>query len=818
MASAREERRLTALTKWAASAAARGHGVPTAEELAAIAADPTDWRDSIDSLEVRAWADAIAHVLHQDKFGVVADEIVRQLTDELAEPSEPVSATSAPAATDPSAQEFAPGRHRTGAEAKETPRPADAQTSLVSTLVEWRERKVAEGTPGADLIKEVTLRNLVKFGYTDGDTIGKKLPDQAAHLGTEIASIIGEFSQATAASAPGTPTPTPPAAPVAESPPILPPPPPPVSPPPPVRVSSVPPQPETPSQPAGGLLNLTDADFCEYQYPRSDSDEAKRTLEHVSATRFDGGVRLRFDAHVPEAGKMVIYRVVAGDGLVPRNPEAGELIGATTSLRIDDHRPLRTALRVYQVWCHVGIDLEDAALTNAFLLAQGQQISPVMDFAVHVDDGGRVSGEWTTFPGVNRVCVYRIPLDGSRIDDPQHEIRRGQKNDNGFSDFDASPGAQYLYRACAEVAVQGATQLSDPMEQEITVPAVLKPVDDLTISPNAHDPSRLDVAWTEPALGQVRVYWSNARPRAGVGQQQDFTKSQLAVVDGFQEQNRIKGPTDDLEGGRSAITSVGWPSDWPRVYVTPVTVLGEQVRVGVTRVEARPVPPVSNPRILERFDTEMVTFGWPKDAARVLAFVGSINASAEELVKDNEPVHQITMSGYERDGGITFERKLEAKGCSVALVPVSFSQGEAVHGEPAVLRYPGLHRLRYSLVPLRGNPTRFLNELRLTSELDIDSPIALTMVNNRDRLPLSPSDGEGVSFFHREGGDSSPQCLIEDMKKGEASTGWFADWTHQRGFFRLFVSSRIDATRRYALADPPIGSLFLSHDIPGPPQ
>ncbi|TRW86208.1 hypothetical protein FK535_06975 [Mycolicibacterium sp. 018/SC-01/001] len=809
MSDVKTERRLEALTKWAHWASAQGYPVPSSAELADIAAEPTAWRDRITSVAAHAWGHTIDYVIKQQRFGVVSDEIVRSLSDEYVRPNGPIGATASAATEEVPvvARESAPPiqSHVAPDEAI-----AAQEVSVTDELVAWRERRIADGADGADLIKVTTLRNLVKFGYTDAETIGKKLPGQAAYLAREIAEIIARFDRSiTSTTASNTPSSPPGVTPARTAPPPRPE----------ASVTATPPsEHEHRNVPRAqvGLLHLTHDDFCEYRYVTPDSQRDTATPRQIKITPLEAGVRLSFEAFVPEAGKMVIYRVVAADGSPPRKPEAGDLVGATTALQVEDRRPLRTAVRSYQVWCHVGVDQDDAARNNPFLLAKGHEISPVSDFEIHITEG-RISGEWTVFPGAHRVKVYRIPLDGvARIDDPQHEICRGQANVDGFADWDAEPGLRYLYRACAEIAIDGITQLSRPVEHEVTIPVTLTPVVDLSITPSAVESGRVDIVWTAPPIGRVKIYWADSRPRADVGQQRDLTQSRLSIVDGFREENRIHGPTERFGEDRARIAGVAFPPDWPRVYVTPVTVLGEEVRVGVTQVETRQLPPVSNAEIIERFDTEMVTFGWPAEAASVLVYVGGPTMAVDEIVQRNKPVDEIWQAKYERDGGVIFDKQLEAKGCTVVLVPVNYSQREAIPGEPTALHYAGLHRIYYQLVPQRNDPTRYLNELHLATDLEVDSSIALTMVNRRDRLPLSPSDGELVYFYSPDGDERLPQCLIQELKKGRHVTGWRADWTLQRGYFRLFLTSQADTTKRYALADPPVQTLFFSPDIPPP--
>ncbi len=821
MSDAKTARRLDALTNWARWAAAGGHTVPSDDELACIAADPDHWRDHTESPATAAWAHTIAHVLLQLKCGVSPDYIVDTLSDELTRPDGPVQTpqSTPPQAgiADDSADEEA---HAAG--------EADSsQEQALQALIAWRQTRMLDQADGADQIKLATLRRILALGYTDSETIGKLLPGRAAYLGGEIADVVSRFSGSGEANTPDTdpapgrpsvdprqpgPEPQPAQHPsqnaAAQSVTRQP-------------VSRTPDPAETAPRPVrepAGLLALTHNDFCEYQYQRpAEGDAPAAAPGPIRVTPINGGRRLSFDPFVPDSGKMVIYRVVAADGSYPRKPEAGDLVGVTTGLSVEDMLGFRAAVRTYQVWCHVGVDQEDAVRNNPHLLARGHQVSPVSEFEIHISEG-RISGEWTAFPGASRVRVDRVPMDGTAgSDHRQYEICRGEPNLEGFADWAAEPGRRYLYKAYAEVSVDGVKQLSDPLEEEVSVPVSLTAVEDLALTPNGVDLARIDMTWTAPPIGRVRLYWASARPRADLGQQRDLTKSALQIVEGFREENRIKGPTDKLEGGKARMAGVTWPQDWPRVYITPVTELGEQVRVGATRVETRQLPAVNNAEIVERYDTEMVTFGWPSEAASVLVYVGSTTAAVEEIIERNSPVEEIWRTKYERDGGITFDRRLEEKGCTVVLVPVNYSQREAVQGQPTALSYPGLHRIRYDLAKLTGDPTRYLAELHLTNSLDIDSPITLTMVNRLDRLPLSATDGDLVYFVPRGGGEHSPQFYIPELKKGPRwATGWCVDLTRPRGYFRLFISSQADPTRKYALSDPPIADLYLDPTILAP--
>lgn len=795
MADAKETRRLEVLTIFAERLTAAGLDPPRPDELATIAAHPADWPTRVASPLCAAWSPTIEFLLQQVKFGVSPTIAFDQLPDELMSPSTelPTSEPTRGSVESPSA----------GTHAKPEPEvtPADPNAVVVAALMQWRARRIAEGADGAVLIKDVTLRNLVKFGHTDAEQIGKKLPGPAAYLGREIAAVIAEFTGPDAA-------PTQPAkaaqdAPTTPAPRVV------VPPQPARQPRAVPPRND--ERVEGILRNLTHRDFCDYEYGETDVKAGPLALKSTQE-----GLRLSYEPYLPEAGKMVIYRVVsADDAAAPFKPEAGDLVAVTTSLHVHDNRYLTCAVRHYQVWCHVGVDNEDARHNQPFLLAEGQEVSPVDDFNV-TEDEGRVIGRWTTYPGTRSVRVYRIPLEGSTSvrDDPRNQICADQTNLTGFVDNQATRGMRYLYRALAEVTVGASVRLSRPRQQEILVSVVLGRVDDMEVV-ISEDNSRFDLTWTTPSAGQVRVYRISAPPPPGL------TGSEMAEaalqVQGFDDEALIKDPVVAADNNRSRIAGVPWPTAWDRAYLTPVTLLGGKARIGTTKVRTRPLPPVTDAEIIERFDTEIITFGWPEHAAAVLVYVGSATLSPEEICDRNQPLTDISKSQYRRDGALILPRRLEPKGCTVCLVPVAFSRGEQVRGQITVLRYPGLHRLHYGLISREEAPPH-VRELVLRSDHAVESPVAFVMVNNRERFPLGPTDGEHVYFRPPRGGEPTPQCSLEAIPRGDYRTLWQVDWAWHRGFFRLFIASVADRSRRYALADPSLQHLQYFDPLPGSSQ
>lgn len=785
------DRRLTALRTWRAAAAAAGHTVPADIELTDIAANPKYWTEKIVSRICHDWADTINHLLHQIQFGVDPWIAVEQLPEELAHPANP------PTAGDSNPQSTA--GHTDHQSALSDPAAPDPRTAIVAELMGWRTTQIGDNVEGADLIKDATLRNLVKFNHNAAEVIAKKLPGPAAHLAPQIAAIMAGG----ASTAPNPPTANETTVPSVRYQPENAAPPAPSMPPtpaPPAAAQSEVGPPGRHSRAEATTLNLSHHDFCEYAY-----DDSSITPTTITITPTATGVQLTYDPFVGSAGQTVIYRVVSGEDCSPYKPEAGDLVAVTTGTHVEDDRFMTSAVRAYQVWCHIGSDVHTARHAQPFLLAEGAEVSPVEDFAISEDEG-RIIGEWSVFPGTRAVRVYRIPLSSvsGAGNDPRNQICTGQPNLTGFVDNDAVRGARYLYRAIAEVVVADAVRLSRTRQQEILVSVVLHGIDDLTIDVGGSHTEQVNLRWTTPPVGQVRIYRLSSPPPAG------FDGSELPEAalepQGFTDATRIKHPVTAADPTHSQMVGVPWPAAWTRTYMTPVTVLDGQARIGITRVKTRPLPPVTGAEIIERYHTQIARFGWPNGAAAVLAFVGSSSLTPEEICAGNQPQHEINKRRYERDGGLPFSSPLSSKGCTVCLVPVNYSAGEQIRGAITSVQYPGLMRVVYGLQDARV-PERSVMEIWLRSEHDVEAPPPLMMLNNPERFPLGTTDGQFVPIKLGDG-QAVPQAVLDRIPKGAHPTGCTVDLTEVYGYIRLFLAPTIVSETPIALADPDIQKLW----------
>ncbi|NMO00159.1 hypothetical protein HH308_02895 [Gordonia sp. TBRC 11910] len=783
---------LAALTLWAGE---QHRPVPDAEQLVRISREPDNWSSGTVPDVVAVWTPTIEYLLRQVRLGVLAPVAAAQLPDSLRRPvREPQATNPAPASVVPEAAlpqpDPEPEPEPAGQRTKVATRPGvdadpDNRAAVVAALIEWRGRQIADGVQGADAIKDVTLRNLVKYRQTSEEQIRMKLPGSAAGLAGDLARVFAELGvggQPVTAPAPVHQAPQHSATPT------------------PVVLSGTNPLPDPTPGPTvdPNRLDLTHNDFVAYDF-----SPAEVSPGGIGITAAPDGVALSWDPWPIAPGQTVIYRVVSGDDSPPYKPEAGDLVTVTTARGCTDGRFLVSAVRAYQVWVHVGPDVAAARMTQPVMWAQGSEISPVDNMTL-TEDEGRVIGQWSVFPGTKAVRVYRIPLEGGGTpgDDPQYQIAVGDANLTGFVDADVPRGRRYLYRALAEVEVNGSRRLSRRTQQEILVSVRLTPVADLAITISDAD-AQFDLKWSTPDTGIVHIYRFNKQPTAGL-EREDLDAAALELQ-GFSEATRIKQPISALDETTSQMLGVPWPQGWDRAYLTPVTVSGGRVRIGTTRVQARPLPPVQAPRLIERFHTELITFGWPSGAASVFAYIGYGNATVEQNTS-GAPFAEVSFSAHQRDGALTFPRPLPATGCTIYLVPVAYSAGHEIRGDVTTLEYPGLARLDYTFVAINARPGQLLVRLYLKAESDIDDPPAFVLVHNPDRLPLDAADGRNLSFLNQ--GFSVPHCQLDRIGRGVNTTDWTVDLTGVEGFLRLFVSDN-RRTRRIALLDPKMDLLWL---------
>jgi len=389
-----------------------------------------------------------------------------------------------------------------------------------------------------------------------------------------------------------------------------------------------------------------------------------------------------------------------------------------------------------------------------------------------------------------------------------YRILESDVNLGGFVDREADRGRQYLYQVYTEAIVDDVIKLSSPINVPIKVSAALERVGDLAVHQFRHGQDRLfDVSWTAPPAGKVVVFRSEGGPAPG-STTAEIGESALTQT-GLNMDSSLAHPINPIGDGRVGMSSVPWPRAWNRAFFTPVTILEGRAVLGTT-IAATDTDTITDAKITERVDRQVVTFSWPAGASSVLMFTGPIGGEAAAAMT-GRPV-EITREDWEKLGGLHLRDSLPSVGCTIHLVPVAFDDGRRVNGEPCSLKYPYLVRMYYRIDIKRNLLRKPVSALiSLVAADPIAVPTVFALVHHPTRLPLDINDGEPlrVSLDGEPGAELSHRIQLDHMITEPDGNRWRSDLSKRGGFIRLFVERDAASLSRWALIDPPIGELCI---------
>jgi len=776
MAKLTQDEQLAVLLAWQASAASAGHTVPSAATLAAIAAaGAVTGAPAGTEASVEPWSNSITFLLRQMKMGVVSPD----LPNELKVPEVSGAAAAVPVATAPIASTAPPAAESL----------ADQR---LDALKAWRDRAAEKGTDGIAALKDAHLRPLARSAFTSAAEIAAVLPNSATALAGAIAEVLGGFGS-TQPAAPQDALPAAVESPVAAAP-----------------VQSAPTAAVPVVAPPAAAPAL-EGSFAPYDFAQQTADPVA-----LRGTGSDGGIVFSW-TRFPTDDAVVLYRVVAHDEYAPYNPDQADLVAATSTLTATDVRPHTSAVRYAQVWVNSGTDSASAYAAQPVLYAQGIFVAQPVNIDVREDEG-RVIGQWTVWNNIDRVLIYRIPIERAAqgSGSPEFQILTQDNNLGGFVDTDAARGGKYLYQFWAETTVNGQKQLAAPISIPMSISDVIEQVVDIAYAPvGDEDSPQFDLTWSAPRGGQVVIYRTEQRPAAGV----DLRALSDAALEqaGLALSDRLAHPINRVDTNTSGMKDVPWPREWTRAYFTPVTLLAGQAFVGTTISAARPRE-IRYAKIVERVNKQILTFSWPIGAASVLVYAGPVDQPAEFAIQGN-PLASISGEEYKRLGGLRFDDNLPDKGCAIHLVPVTFLGGERVEGKPLTVTYAPLLRMSYETKINRSLLGAITGaSILISSARDLDSPPPFVLVYNAKRLPLSIKDGTALSVTEEgmEGVTPTKVFRPRGLSSTTANTAWKTDPEQWKvdvptvaGYIRLFVAIEPERLVSVALLDPPPAQFSL---------
>lgn len=423
-----------------------------------------------------------------------------------------------------------------------------------------------------------------------------------------------------------------------------------------------------------------------------------------------------------------LFRVVSDEVEFELDPELGEPRAVTVGTRWVDTADLTTAYRMYQVWVHEGSSETDALRGEPRLVGERWFIRPIESIELSVA-GSVVKGQWKPEKHTHRVAVFAAQTTERRTQSRRNEIATDTQNLQGFRYTPKFKGVDYKFVAQRYVLIKGQQVASAPSTEFLVgVPAevVEVPIDVDDVSDGFE--TRFNVSWEKPSSGEVRIYRTKEAPVDGLS-------DQVVEVDQLESFGLAQRDwTNDLERGLTTCR-VDWPEDWYSVFLTPVSVVGKQAKVGRSHSRVR-VGDITNATLHERVNNQLLTFGWPEEAHEVTAVFGTHgtgNYITPESPAGGTNIASIHEQGYKEEGGMRVT--LPAAG-DVALFPSRVYDGRQIWGDPVVLHYDGVRRYWYEF---RAAQDRII--LVIFSEREEHEHRSFTLRQQVGRLPLEPGDG-----------------------------------------------------------------------------
>lgn len=567
-----------------------------------------------------------------------------------------------------------------------------------------------------------------------------------------------------------------------------------------------------PESSGGQLLDDNIRNWQEYEFARLDGfvevTEVPGGYLRVTAN-LTGGLDLEWDVPGAFGYGVRVFRIVSDEMEFERDPDLGEHRVSTVGMGWVDDEPLTTAYRMYQVWMYGGLSESEAVKSQPQLVGGAVFINPVSNIELSVA-GSEVKGQWAPAEHTHRVAVYAAPSNERLVTASRNEIAADKNNFQGFRFHPQHRGCEYKFVARRFVSINGQMIGSAPSEEfTIDVPAEVVEVPIRIEERFDGFSTSFDVSWDAPHSGEVWIYRTLEAPESDLR----FNAVEREQLESFGLARRDWA--NDLEDTKTSCR-VAWPEDWYSIFLTPVNVVGNQAQVGQTYSRVR-VGEISRPKLYERVNNQLLTFGWPEEAHEVTAVFGepgtghSIGPTTDTPGSSLASIHK---EAYEEEGGMRV--KLPGAG-DVALFASRVYEGRQIWGQAEVLEYRGLDRFSYQLHMEGGRLFLVIYSERPNNQFH-----QFSLRIHPSRLPLEPEDGSEVMTrkIINDGGQPTADLLAGISSSALRSEQeqvveyWEIDpkiaGLPATSFLRLFIhQDETEGSHLKALIDPAPASLSL---------
>lgn len=478
--------------------------------------------------------------------------------------------------------------------------------------------------------------------------------------------------------------------------------------------------------------------------------------------------------HAPD--EVVFYRVVADDAEMVASPDAGDTLVYTKGTAYREHEPGETGLRHYAVWAYKGRDLRELVNSQPVFMGDTGVVFPPVNVQVSTIKGA-IQVSWDLLPGHSSAMVYACRDSEKEKLSPRFEQDVDSSGRKATIPVQET-GQTVVISLLGQAEFHGATEQS---QDEVAVQRSVKlasELEKLELSRcerrSEYGQDTIEVDWYSPKTGEVKIYLTPTAPQADLRTSAvPKTYVESALSSAISETRGVSEP------GSFQTTTVPWPPDWYEVYITPVNFNDADAWVGESKVLQR-VQSIEDDqfRLIERVDSQLITFDWPKGATAV-------------EYSTNREHDQIREEDYDLQGGIRLH--LDQHGDTVRLKPYAVFAGKRTEGNERVIQYEGLRPVTYDFEvdSSQGQARVFLWSLGNGDKRQFSCQV----VYRADRLPLFPEDGEALGIV-----ETNLQSTTHVAHGLGPMRGQHPDFTvalgeriQRGGFIRLFAVEGFDS-------------------------
>ena len=478
--------------------------------------------------------------------------------------------------------------------------------------------------------------------------------------------------------------------------------------------------------------------------------------------------------HTPD--EVVFYRVVADDSEMVASPDAGDTLVYTKGTAYRDHTPGEAGLRHYAVWAYKGRDLRELINSQPVFMGDTGVVFPPVNVQVSTIKGA-IQVSWDLLPGHSSAMVYACRDSEKEKLSPRFEQDVDSSGRKATIPVQEA-GQTVVISLLGQAEFHGATEQS---QDEVAVQRSVKlasELEKLELSRcerrSDYGQDSIEVDWYSPKTGEVKIYLTPTAPQADLRTSAvPKTYVESALSSAISETRGVSEP------GSFQTTTVPWPPDWYEVYITPVNFNDADAWVGESKVLQR-VQSIEDDqfRLIERVDSQLVTFDWPKGATAV-------------EYSTNREHDQIREEDYDLQGGIRLH--LDQHGDTVRLRPYAVFAGKRTEGEERVIQYEGLRPVTYDFEVdySQGQVRVFLWSLGNGDKRQFSCQV----VYRADRLPLFPEDGEALGIVETNLQSTTHVAHGLGPMRGQHPdfTVSIGEHVQRGGFIRLFAVEGFDS-------------------------